>query len=147
LKSYKKIYCSQSKQSIQTANLLWNNVNILPELKNIKHDLSKFTDKWLRSNLNENVLYDLRKNFIQEFVNDNLIEKKKNIYLRFQSLDILTMQEEAIFITHGIVLILFEVYKKWLFEASFDEVIKHIDISKPFYWALKWYYSDLSDYI
>lgn len=151
-KNIEKIYCSNSKIAIETAETIQkkiqlDKVEVLPILKNIKHDFSKYI-KETELQDSEKML-NVRKQFFIDLIEDNLLEQKSAIINRCEQIhELLESEQNALFITHGLMLVTLKIFLNNKLEMSVEELRKLtiIDFSKPFYGSLKgFYYPNLQD--
>lgn len=146
----KKIYFADSHVASETATAIAERYNIkdlelLPELKNIKHDFTKYIQKSELNDLSK-MLY-LRKQFFTDLINDKLLEEKSDIINRFMSLKkFLDTETNAIFVTHGLTLVALKIFLTIGFDTSIENFGKVVDFSLPFYGSLKGFsYPTLDD--
>jgi len=143
LKKIGKIYYSPKPAAKQTAELLSEILRVPSEelalLENIKHDFSKLTnfELWKENNPGDEEMYNLRKNFILQFMNDELLESKQAATRRIITLmDIMTKEKNSLFISHGIFIKMFYLYCRTHFEGELAEILNKADLDKTFYGSL-----------
>jgi broad specificity phosphatase PhoE len=114
----------------------------LQELSNVKHDFSELTNKqlWKNGTPDDKEMEKLRTRFIESFLEDTLLERRNEIEKRLLELkEILDSEKDGLFITHGIVLKLFELLFKNNISDN-EKLISNAELDKPFYGALKGYF-------
>jgi broad specificity phosphatase PhoE len=143
----KRIFYSPSSSCKETAlefQKKFGKVEIveLQELSNVKHDFSKLTDKnlWANGTPDNKEMQKLRTKFIESFLEDKLLERRNEIEKWLLKLrEILDSEKDGLFITHGIVLKLFELLFKNTIQNK-ENLIANAELEKPFYGALKGYF-------
>lgn len=135
------IFCAPSTVSIQTAEILGSKFNseiqVLDDLINIKHDFKHYIKN--KEELDSPIkMQILRSSFLEDLLDDNLLEPKDNIYKRLRRVDTkLTESDNSLVITHGILMTAMYLYLKRYFNFRFEEAKKVADTSIPFYGSLK----------
>lgn len=145
MNSINDIYFAKSKVSRETALLIAQELNIKKvsvssTLNNVLHDFTRLTsEKYWKNGRNpsKEQFFKLRKKFLEDFLDDKLLEPKSKTLNRIEKLVELIKTKNVIMITHGIMIKLIEIRLGIGFDQSKKEIINFANIQEPFFGALK----------